>query len=258
MAKAKRKAKLVKQGIVTIATARKVRDVVKKGLTSGLGVQEPGKMCVEAAVCYAMGLPHGDNPHCVGSAVRAFKIRLNDAPWSSDQARAKGMLEVAIAQLGSDKIDQRQFADLVVVGVIKEILPIAIRARAKVHPKHAEALEICAVACEAATDRMSARAAARAARDKMWSFGWTWDAAAAADAYDAAADAYAVAAAVAYAAVAYAADAYAAYDAAAVAYAAAYARAAARDSVLSLAAKIAVKALKVCKSQGVKWLALAA
>jgi hypothetical protein len=47
-------------------------------------------MCVEAAVCYALGLPHSDNPPCVGYAVRQYKIRLNDSNWSSNEARAKG------------------------------------------------------------------------------------------------------------------------------------------------------------------------
>lgn len=84
------------------AVARKVLETVDAGLSSGLGVQKPGKMCVEAAVCYALGLPHGDNPPCVGVAVRAFKIRLNDSGWSSPEARAKGMRKLAIAQLGSD------------------------------------------------------------------------------------------------------------------------------------------------------------
>lgn len=42
--------------------AKKVLEIVDKGLVNGLGVREPGKMCIEAAVCYALGLPHGDNP----------------------------------------------------------------------------------------------------------------------------------------------------------------------------------------------------
>jgi hypothetical protein len=34
---------------VTLETARKVVEVVGKGLCAGLGKPEPGKMCVEAA-----------------------------------------------------------------------------------------------------------------------------------------------------------------------------------------------------------------
>ncbi len=68
--------------------AEKVLSTVDAGLCSGVGVPEPGKMCIEAAVNFAMGLPHGDEPHCVGKAVRRFKIELNDANWSSNEARA--------------------------------------------------------------------------------------------------------------------------------------------------------------------------
>src|SRR6185295_6211374 len=76
---------------LTEAVAAKVLQVVDAGLCVGKGKPVLGQMCVEAAVCFALGEPHSDEPSCVGSAVRAFKIRLNDSPWSSDQARAKGM-----------------------------------------------------------------------------------------------------------------------------------------------------------------------
>ena len=92
------------------AIARKVLSIVDAGLVDGKGNPIPGQMCVEAAVCYALGLPHGDNPPCVGQAVRAFKIRLNDSEWSSAQARAAGMRKLAVAQLGSDTVDQAKFA----------------------------------------------------------------------------------------------------------------------------------------------------
>src|SRR5690348_5482047 len=130
---------------ITEAVARKVLATVDAGLCKGAGVPQPGQMCVEAAVCYALDLPHGDDPPCVGAAVRAFKIRLNDSNWSSNEARAKGMRLLAIAQLGSDKIDQNEFRKEVVVGTVKRILPIALRAAAKMVPAHAEALEACAV-----------------------------------------------------------------------------------------------------------------
>ena len=148
---------------VTEETARKVLEVVDKGLCQGMGKPEPGMMCVEAAVCYAMGEPHGDNPSCVGSAVRGFKIVLNDANWSSKEARAKGMRRVAIAQLGSNKIDQKEFAEEVALQTIKQILPIALLAAAKMIPAHAGALRACALACELALDLPAAHAAADAA-----------------------------------------------------------------------------------------------
>jgi len=69
---------------ITREMATKVRDLVDVGLVSGVGEPEAGKMCVEAAVCFALGLPHGDDPKCVAEPLRRLKIRLNDAAWSSN------------------------------------------------------------------------------------------------------------------------------------------------------------------------------
>jgi hypothetical protein len=74
--------------------ARKVLGLVDAGLTFGVGVQEPGKMCIEAAVCASYGLPHGDNPPCVGSAVRSHRIR--QGPRGSEPSR---LLSLAVWQL---------------------------------------------------------------------------------------------------------------------------------------------------------------
>lgn len=101
---------------ITPAIARKVIEVVDAGLVSGMGEPVPGQMCVEAAVCYAMGLPHGDQPACVAPALRALKIQLNDSRWSSDQARAKGLRRLAVAQLGSAGVlDEREFSRRIVL-----------------------------------------------------------------------------------------------------------------------------------------------
>src|SRR5690606_36318053 len=104
--------------------------------------------CVEAAGCYAMGIPHSDAPVCVGDTVRAFMIRLNDSRWSSKAARAAGMRKLAVAQLGSERIDQQHFADIVAEQTIRRVVPIALRAAAKVNPGHAGLLEAVAVRCE--------------------------------------------------------------------------------------------------------------
>lgn len=108
--------------VITREIATKMRDVVSMGLVRGLGKPEPGKMCVEAAACYVLGLPHGDNPKCVSEAVRALKIRLNDSCWSSNAARAKGMLRLSIVQLGTLDIDDRDFVNRV-LAVIKRDFP---------------------------------------------------------------------------------------------------------------------------------------
>jgi len=49
---------------ITGELAAKVLAVVDAGLVKGLGEAVPGHMCVEAAVCYALGEPHSDAPSC--------------------------------------------------------------------------------------------------------------------------------------------------------------------------------------------------
>jgi hypothetical protein len=90
--------------------ARKVLEVVDQGLVFGVGIPVPGRMCVEAAVGFALGLEHGDKPTCVAPSLRQFKIGLNDAFWSSPEARAKGLRRLALIQLGSkDNLDEIAF-----------------------------------------------------------------------------------------------------------------------------------------------------
>ena len=150
--------------MLTKELAQKVRDTVDAGLVKGMGNPIPGQMCVEAAVNYAMGLPHGDNPSCVGGTVRNFKIALNDSQgWTSDAARAKGLRRVAIAQLGSDKLDQAEFAKALALETIRQILPIALRTAGVNHPLLATELDAASRACETATDLAGARQSANTA-----------------------------------------------------------------------------------------------
>lgn len=147
---------------ITRDMAIKVRDVVDAGLVSGVGVAIPGQMCVEAAVCFALGLPHGDDPGCVAPALRRLKIRLNDSSWSSPAARAKGLRRLALAQLGSvGMLDQKKFARRVVEMTIRKAVPVGLRAAATRNPTHAASLEAAAVRCE----QEGTRAAAEHARD---------------------------------------------------------------------------------------------
>jgi hypothetical protein len=237
---------------ITEQIAATVLTVVDAGLVSGMGEPVPGQMCVEAAVCYAMGLPHSDNPTCVSPALRRFKIRLNDASWSSPAARAAGMRRLALVQLGSAGVlDDREFARRVAEMTIRTVVPVALRAAARRAPAHAAALEAAAVRCEREGTEASAREARAAAA-------YAADAAAAYAAYAAAAYA-AAAAADAYAAAA-AADAYAAAAAAdAAAAAAAYAADAIteRDRVLADFAERVVQILIAMDAPGCRWLSLA-
>lgn len=236
--------------------ARKVLTTVDAGLVKGVGKPIPGQMCVEAAVCYAMGLPHSDYPACVGGSVRAFMIRLNDALWPSDAARAAGLRKLAVAQLGSERIDQQAFADIVVEQTIRRIVPIALRAAAEVNPDHAESLEAAAVRCEGEGSREAAEAAKKAAHAAyVAATDAATDAAHAAYvAANAATDVATDAARAATDAADYAADDVtfdAAYAAEASARAAAVAE---RDRVLRVAADIGLQALITLESPGCGYL----
>ena len=113
---------------ITEELAGKVLHVVDHGLIAGLGQPIPGRMCVEAAVCYAMGLRHSDKPTCVDECLRHLKIQLNDSTiWSNNMARAKGLRRLAIAQLGTkDCLDIPSFIDLILEHVVKNIVPHAV------------------------------------------------------------------------------------------------------------------------------------
>jgi hypothetical protein len=245
---------------ITREVAEKVVSVVNAGLVSGLGRPEPGQMCVEAAVCYAMGLPHGDNPTCVSPALRRLKIGLNDCVWSSPQARAKGLRRLAVAQLGSAGVlDDREFARRVAEMTIRRVVPVGLRVAAKKNPAFADRLEAAAVRCEQEGTREASRhareiASAAAAADA------SADANAAAAAYAANAAAYASASADAdaSASAADAADAaaYAAYAANAAAYDAADADAADADRVLAEYAEWVVEILIEMDAPGCQWLDL--
>jgi hypothetical protein len=196
---------------VTDEHRAKLKEYVSKGLISGGLGREPGSLCIESAICLAFGEPHGDRPSCVAQADRDLSIRLNDAAWPTAQDRADALLPIGLAQLGTAGTDRREWVKRVAEGVIRRVLPLAMReclVTVKDPTLKAE-LEAAAALCE----REGSVSSARAARD-------TWrrtaayadaDAASAdADAADAAADA-----AAAYAAAAYAAYASAAYAAAA-------------------------------------------
>lgn len=143
-------------------TAIEILRLLSFGLVRGIGEPKEGKMCVEAVVCFALGLPHGDKPPCVALSVRAFKIALNDSFWSSNTTRANGLRRLAIAQLGSNGIDESIFVKELALATIKQIVPIALRAVANIQ-KDNTMLEVCAVACEQSIDLTTGIVAARSA-----------------------------------------------------------------------------------------------
>jgi hypothetical protein len=223
--------------------------ILSKGLSSGLGTRGE-QVCIEAAICQVLDLPHGDDPGCVALAVRSFKIALNDCNWSSPEARAKGLRDLGLAQLGSlGVVDDAEFVVRLSKKVISVLIPKLFRAVLADYPKCLEAADLCekegsesaAWAAEAAAGD-AARAAARAAAG----------AAARAAAGDAARAAWAAGGAAARAAdrAAWAAGA-AAWAAGAAEAADRAARAAAWGEYLILAANLALETLREMDSPGI-------
>lgn len=261
-------------------TAIKVLDLVDAGLVKGVGKPIKGQMCVEAVVCFALGLPHGDDPKCVSPALRSLKIRLNDSNFSSNEARAKALRRLSIIQLGSlDALNQTEFLKRVAESVIRKQVPIALRAAAsgQKNADHKRKLLDAALRCEKEGTRESASDASAAAyAASAAAAAYVFAAAADADAFadaDAAYAAYAADAAASAAAYAASAAAAGAADAYAAAYAAAFASAdagaayaadaadaaayAARDKVLTDFAEDVVQILIAMDVPGVEWLDLA-
>ncbi len=241
---------------ITTNIAKKVLETVDAGLSNGLGKPEPGQMCVEAAVCYALGLPHGDEPGCVSASVRKFKIRLNDSSWSTNEARAKGLRRLALAQLGSKNIlNETEFAIRCALIVYKEENFIKWALRWLSNEDRLEA----AAARSAARAAVAARSAARsavAARSAARAAAWSAAAAAARAAAEAARSAVAAARSAARAAAWSARSAAARAAAAAAAEAARSAAARSGDKVLSDFAEQVVQILIEMKAPGCQWLYL--
>jgi len=128
----------------------KINELLSYGLVQGLGNPVPGKMCVEAVICNALGLEHSDDPKCVMESLRTIKIGLNDIKyWSSNQARAKGLKRLAVAQLGSLGMDEKEFVSRVARFSIQHCVPLALRTAAKVLTgEHQSKLIDAALKCE--------------------------------------------------------------------------------------------------------------
>lgn len=103
--------------------AKRVLELMSFGLCEGIGDPIPGKMCVEAAVCYAMGEPHSDHPSCVLDSMANTKIGLNDlSVWTSDKQRANVLKKVAIAQLGTSRVSREKFERLFAYNLMQMVV----------------------------------------------------------------------------------------------------------------------------------------
>jgi hypothetical protein len=218
--------------------------ILSRGLCKGVG-QQDGQMCIEAAICAALDLPHGDDPQCVHSAIRSFKIRLNDAKWSSAEARAAGLRRLGILQMGTDTgFDASRFVTELSIRTVREMLSNLLE---RLDPVR---YATYATACRAATTCAEARSAARAVySDISRGYPLCMDTKYAAAYAYAVADASAAAAAYAYAAASAAADA--------DAYAAGRRKrlALSPDYYLLMSARIAEEILTDMQTPGAIWLA---
>ena len=231
----------------------KFDDILSRGLCVGVGDRD-GQMCIEAAICAAMDLPHGDEPDCVAKSVRSYKIILNDSSWSGAAARARGLRNLGIAQIGSrGVVDDQEFAKRLTEQTIRELIPTLFR---EVFPDRQECLDAadrCAsegTTASADSAASAARVAASAAR-AAWAAGADRVAASAAWAAGAAGAAGADRAAWA---ADRAAGAAGAADRAAGAAGAADRAAGAADKYLLLSASLALEVLRELNSPGCEWL----
>lgn len=127
--------------------------ILSRGLRRGFG-RETGQVCVEAAVCEAMGLPRGDDPGCVDPDVLSYEIHLNDGHWSSPEARARGMRDLAIAQLETKGfLKSGEFGRKMAEKTIRVLIPTMFR---EVFPSDP--------ACQHAADRCEREGGEAAAR----------------------------------------------------------------------------------------------
>lgn len=123
---------------------KKYDEILSRGLSKGVGSRE-GSMCIEAAICTVLGLPHGDDPQCVTNSVRSFKTALNDkTQWASEESRAAGLRDLGLAQLGSKGVvNDLDFTRLLAKKTIQVLIPALFRDALKHSPKWLEAADKC-------------------------------------------------------------------------------------------------------------------
>lgn len=133
-----------------------------------------GKCCTRELRSAALGLPwsdHPDNPNWrMGPSTTDIAChRLNDAAWSSDAARTKGCLPLALL---SEETAKPGWSDRYREQMIRQVLPIALRAWAdlwgKALPFHSTAMLTAALKCETDGTPEDARAARDAAQTPIY------------------------------------------------------------------------------------------
>lgn len=116
---------------ITELVARRLLEVIDRGLCTEEGHESPQEMRLEEAVCCALGEPFSTFsklPTCISSILYQLDIGLNDAQWSSSQVRAQGLRRMVIAQLGTGGIlDERLFINKLGKAVIVVLFPKILR-----------------------------------------------------------------------------------------------------------------------------------
>ena len=141
-----------------IPTAEAIKEAAGSGLVRGMGAPSPGARCILSAVSWAAGEGHHDAPSCIAPHRQAFLVRLNDASWSSAEARLEGMLPLAMACLGTageSDSDRQAWVEHVAIQTVRQVLPLALRAVGQAAQ---------AEACESASTLAAANAAANASK----------------------------------------------------------------------------------------------
>lgn len=94
-----------------------------------VGAHEPGKgLCLLEACAYVKGEAHSDHPTCVHPVLAAFGRVLNDAAWSSDEARDAALSPLIPFMLDTvNTLDEAKAVRCMVLWAARVAAPLALR-----------------------------------------------------------------------------------------------------------------------------------
>jgi len=79
---------------------------------------------------YVLGV--GNYANMVAPTAMVFSRELNEGNWTSPSARADGLVRLGVAQLFSRPVDPKAWLQKVAIGLVREILPMGLRAVSRV------------------------------------------------------------------------------------------------------------------------------
>ena len=118
----------------------KLREIFDRGLSHGLGRLD-SSMCIEAAIAISCGEGFSDRPKCVHTVDRGFAVQINDAKWSSPQARAEALWPLALAQLDTAGKDRSKWVENLVKGIDENVYNPLMVEVAKTHTELSECVK---------------------------------------------------------------------------------------------------------------------